>query len=65
MRSRDAWEKHWLALTEELKLKQVNEGLTDEEKEERRASLSKRAKHLYVEKLVAVSIAKPCAILWH
>ena len=56
---RDAWEKHWLALAKELKLKHDNEGLTDKEKEERREILSKKAKQIYVEKLIAVSTSKP------
>jgi hypothetical protein len=42
-------------LAKELKQQHDNEGLTDAEKEERRVILSKRAKHLYVEKLIAVS----------
>jgi acyl-CoA-binding protein len=55
----DSWEKHWLALAKELKLKHDNEGLTEAEKEERRVTLSKKAKQLYVEKLIAVSTTKP------
>jgi hypothetical protein len=58
-RYRDAWEKHWLKLVEELKLKHDNEGLTDKEKEDRRATLSKKAKQVYVEKLIAVRTTKP------